>query len=845
MIKFISALLLFNSMTHAQKINGLVTDSNNEPIFLALVQLLDKDQNVLQYSYTDEEGKFEFSTSTGNEKIEFLLVQSLFYQEQLFTYSNQKFFSITLIESNEKLNEIVIKAEKVSRDTVALGLSKRNIDRTDRVEDALKKIPGINVDKDGRISYLNKEIDKILIDGDDLAGKQYTFISRNLRAEVLQEIEVLKNYEENTVLRNVQNSNKVALNLKLKDAYKNIWFGNIDGTYGNDLKEDQEYKATGTLSLLNSKIKLLGAMRYSTLGDRAITEQFNERGDRPSVMDSEPFYRSTEINAPLPETIINFNRASSTTFLLNKNLGGYSVRSTNYIARDNLDQFYNRTTVYPFQDQETLNENFVNNNDILKFQGDVTIKSKEVTRNFIRSTLLYDLTKSDGLSNLEVGNQFIIDKLQQKSVKVSNLNELTTLLNNNLIIESFLNLGINDSSEDVWIQSSKLLFPNRFNGNSIHQEMMRTVFLADLGSSSRVQLNDKSILKLGVSATYSSDRFKNKSYPTDIGFDFDEGFDRWNLQLPITYVHQVEKSTSFIVKVEPRYTSLNESGFDLYDYSAQLETIYLGSWSLAYFRKNRLPLNDQLIAGTYISGSNTITKPEVSLEPIKEDQFILGHKIRNRSSSIENEITLGYSKTTPVLLTNVELQGNFNSVDLDLVRLDQNTFNLKEQLVWLFDSYGLNFVTNHSLIVTPVSSTNDLTSRIRVGSYELKLNSYYNSGFNFELQVAYLNSTQRFENTQSKLKNYSLELDLSYEINKELDFSLSNYTSRVNAATYTILNLESKYVPKKKNYSLSAGVFNLLNEDQFATQQRETFFFSTTTIPLRSRLPYIKFTYTF
>ncbi|WP_194851174.1 carboxypeptidase-like regulatory domain-containing protein [Nonlabens antarcticus] len=838
-------LLLFSSVINAQKINGLVTDSNNDPISLVMVQLLDEDQNILQYSYTDEEGKFEFSTSIENARIEFLLIQGLFYQKQRLIYNDQKFFPITLIESNAKLKEIVIKAQKICRDTVALGLSKRNIDRTDKVEDALKKIPGINIDKHGRISYLNKEIEKILIDGDDLAGKQYTFISRNLRAEVLQEIEVLKNYEENTILRNVQNSNKIALNLRLKDAYKDIWFGNIDGTYGNDLGEDQEYKATSTVSLLNSKIKLLGAVRYSTLGDRAITEQFSEQGDRPSVMDSEPFYRSTDINVPLPETVINFNKAYSTTILLNKNIGGYSVRSTNYIARDNLNQFYNRTTIFPFQGQETLNENFVNNNKILKFQGDVTINSKEATRNFIKSTLLYDITKSDGLSNLQVENQFINDDLQQQSIKVSNLNELTTLLNNNLIIDSYLNLGLNDSSEKVSIQSSEQLFPNQFDGDRINQEIRRNIFLADIGSSSRVQLNDKSVLKLSVSGTYSNDRFRNQSSPTGVGFDFAEDFDRLDLQLPITYIYRIKRSTSFIVNFEPRYSVINKEEFGLYDYSAQFETIYLGSWSLAYFRKNKLPLNDQLVSGTFISGTNTIIGANVPFEPIKEDQFSLRHKIRNRSSSLENEITLGWSRAESVLLTNLELQGNFNIIDLDLVRLDQNTFNLKEQLVWLFGSYGLNIITNHSIVTTPISSENDITSRIVVGSYNLKLNSYYNSGFNFEVKVEYMNSIQEIENIKNRFENYSLELDLSYELNETLDFGLSSYSSRVNASTYNVLNLESKYVPKKKNYSLSAGVFNLFNEDQFVTQQRETFFFSTTSIPLKTRLPYIKYTYTF
>jgi hypothetical protein len=104
---------------------------------------------------------------------------------------------------------------------------------------------------------------------------------------------------------------------------------------------------------------------------------------------------------------------------------------------------------------------------------------------------------------------------------------------------------------------------------------------------------------------------------------------------------------------------------------------------------------------------------------------------------------------------------------------------------------------------------------------------------------------QKFENNKNSFESYSLELDISYELNKELDFTFTNFTSRIDATNYSVLNLEGTYVPENKSYTLATGVFNLLDEDAFVTQFRDTFFFSTTTIPLRTRLPYIKYTYTF
>lgn len=841
-----SYLLIFcGSISSAQNIKGAITDTVGTPISLVMVQLLDKDDEILQYMYTVDDGTFEFKILKDRDQVAVLLVQSLFYEEKRITFTNQDFFLITLTESNQKLSEIVIKAQKSANDTIALGLADRNIDRTDKVEDALKKIPGINVNKEGKIFYLNKEIEKILIDGDDLAGRQYTFISRNLRAEVLQEIEVLKNYEENAVLKNVQNSNAIALNLKLKDEYKNIVFGNVDGTYGNDLEGDQEYKVGGTVSLLNINVKLLVAARYSTLGDRAILQQFGEINDKQSVMENKPFYAITNITTPLSETVSNFNEAASTTFLINKKVGGYDVRSTNYIGRDNLDQFYNRTTIYPFQNESVLEEDFVNNSQTLKFQGDLTFSNRNATRHFFKNTTLYDIFKNDGLSNLQVGSQFINDLLDQQSIKITNMNELTTLLNNNIILQSYVNAGFDDSRENVSIESSELLFPSRFAGNSIVQKLDRINFLMDAGVSTRIKLNDKSFFKTGVNVSYTSDFFKNVSTPANLGFNFDEGFNRWNVKAPLLYVYQIKQNTTFIAKAAPRFSTINERSFYLLDYTARLDVKYKGSWSLEYSRNNRLPLNNQLINGAFIAGINTVTDITVALAPIREDLLGLKHSFRNSKSNLQNEINLGWSKASAVLLSNAALEGNFTIIDLDFVNQEQNTWNLKEQFLWLFNSYGLNFVTNHNLTRIPVSGASDLTSNIFTSTYDLKINSYYTSGFNFEVQALYNTSLQEFANNKNSFESYSLELEMAYELNNELDFSLSSLTSRIDAINYHVLNVEGVFVPEKKNYTLAAGVFNVLNEGAFVTQFRDTFFFSTTSIPLRTRLPYIKYTYTF
>lgn len=833
------------SLTTAQNIRGKVTEIDGEPISMVLIQLLDKDQIMLDYQYTKEDGSFLFENNVKSGKVKALFINSLFYQEQRILYTGQKFFSITMTESTEKLDKIVVKAQIESQDTVGLDLSSRNIDRIDKVEDALKKIPGIKVEKNGKIYYLNKEIEKILIDGDDLAGDQYTFISRNLRAEVLQEIEVLKNYEENTVLKNIKNSNKIALNLRLKDAYKNIWFGNAEATHGNDFKNDQDFKIINTTSLLSSKFKFLGAARYSSLGDRAIGELLNEEGDRSSIMDQVFLYNQVDVTAPLPEMVINFNKAASATFLLNKKVGSYNIKSTNYVGRDDLDQFYTTSTIFPFQDQDILNQNFISNKDILKFQGDITLRSKDDASKYLESVLVYDVTSDNGFSNLSAGDQFIGDDLRTQSFKARNSNKITQLIYKNLILDTHATVEYSHGNENVQIQSNDFLFPNQLNKNNINQEIKRNTFLVDVGSRSRIPLTDNSVLNAGVSWSYSIDHLINESAPLNNPLNFNEKFNRFELKIPVTYVYNIKKTTSLITEFTPRYSVINNENFNLFDFGVRLEKTIKGRWALKYSRINTIPLNEQLISGTFLSGSNTLRRSGLPIESIKEDVFSLSHAMRNHSNSIENEISLTWNLAQSVPLTTVELQDNFSIIDLDLVQRNQKNFSFREQLVWLFGSYGLNLTAEYNIIKTPVSAATDLVSKILMGSYSLSANSYFSSGLNFAVQAQYNNSIQFIDNNKNGLENFLLNTELSYELSKTLDIKLLSNTSFVNQTIYNVLNLEVNYLPKKSSYSLSSGIFNLLNEDQFITQQRETFFFSTTRLPLRSILPYLKLSYTF
>ncbi|HLW14418.1 MAG TPA: hypothetical protein VKX30_02840 [Flavobacteriaceae bacterium] len=146
-------------------------------------------------------------------------------------------FNVVLEESSFALEEVYIQAEKPieeRKDTVRIKTRFFADGLESNVGDLLNKLPGVTVDDAGTIKINGTEIDKLLVDGDDLFDKGYRILSKNMSAYPIEEVEILNNYSPNRLLKNIEHSDRVAINLKLDDKYKRIWFGNVSATLGND-----------------------------------------------------------------------------------------------------------------------------------------------------------------------------------------------------------------------------------------------------------------------------------------------------------------------------------------------------------------------------------------------------------------------------------------------------------------------------------------------------------------------------------------------------------------------------------------------------------------------------------
>jgi hypothetical protein len=234
-------LFLFQNSCFAQTTIYGSIKNNSEKLYSVNVILKDSLlKSIIAYTYSDNNGDYKIkSNKYGKVNLVFM---SLGHEAKIVPLVLKKVekdlnIDIYLNEKAMSLDEVIVQVERpinVKKDTINFK-TKYFVNGTEQtVEDLLKKIPGLEVDSQGTIKVDGREIEKVMVDGDDLFEKGYKILSKNMPAYPIEEVDVLKNYSNNRLLKGIEESNKVALNLKMDDKSKRIWFGNIETSLGNE-----------------------------------------------------------------------------------------------------------------------------------------------------------------------------------------------------------------------------------------------------------------------------------------------------------------------------------------------------------------------------------------------------------------------------------------------------------------------------------------------------------------------------------------------------------------------------------------------------------------------------------
>ena len=427
-IKILILLICFfySSNFYAQIIvTGKVVDSLQKPISnLTIIIKPFQKYNVTNYGFTNVNGDYSLKIPTiGKYSIFFNSLQYKKYSTDFEIKDTNEIKTINIILKNEITNllKVEVKTENpisIQGDTTIIQVKPFLQGNESVVEDILKKLPGVNVDENGTVTVNNVEVSKIMVEGDDFFERGYKLLTKNMQSNAIKSVEILDRYSNNKYLKGVEHSEKVALNLKLKDAYKLYWFGNTNT--GIDFTNLNYYDLNATLQSYSTKNKYFAITNFNNIGG-------NHAGDLNNLLQNSGDENIFSKNNNLFEGIMQItpptiNLGKNRTNINNDELINFNAIfnptkkikiKTILLTQLNENYFYNKNAlIYNFNNTSFINnENIYNksstNNYIGKLDFNIDINSTSNLQTILQYKYSSGKNINNTFLNLVENNQFL------------------------------------------------------------------------------------------------------------------------------------------------------------------------------------------------------------------------------------------------------------------------------------------------------------------------------------------------------------------------------------------------------------------------------------------------------
>lgn len=245
-VLLVSLCCLVSLNSGATVINGVLLDSQDTTALIeATVKLLkaSKDSTMVKGTTTDINGVFNIK---GVKPGHYLLRFSyLGYNDVIKHVSvgedgrDVNIGAVTMDPNTIMLKEAVVVGVKspitVKEDTIEFNADTYKTQANAVVEDLLKRLPGVEVGSDGKITANGKEVKKILIDGKEFFSDDPTVASKNIPAEMINKLQVIDRKSDLARLTGVDDGDdETVINLTVKKGMNNGWFGTVNAGYGTD-----------------------------------------------------------------------------------------------------------------------------------------------------------------------------------------------------------------------------------------------------------------------------------------------------------------------------------------------------------------------------------------------------------------------------------------------------------------------------------------------------------------------------------------------------------------------------------------------------------------------------------
>ena len=870
---------------YAQKtivLTGKVVNRYKKPLYNANVIIKNENNTIKAFTFTNPKG--EFTIKTNYEKKD-TIVFSLLGFEPIAKKIDENLLKnkiiITLSEKIYQLDEIIVHNEKsfiIKKDTITFKTKFFKDGTEQTVEELLKKIPGLNIDSEGTIKIGNKEIEKLMIDGDDFFEKGYKILSKNMPAFPIEEVEILKNYSNNRLLKGIEESNKVALNLKLNEKSKRIWFGNTEISYGIT----NYYNIKANLMNFGKKNKFYFITNLNNVGNDATGDinylirpfHFNEPASIGDNQQARNIINLTSIPLNFKKNRINFNNEkllslnaifNPTEKLKIKTLGFLNWNEQDFF-RNSFDNITANGTNFTNTENYTLR-----NKEIIGFGKLDFIYNISKTK-MLETTTKYNNGNTNGQSNLVFNEISTIENLQSKNRL---FDQKITYSNKFKEKKVFLFTGrfIDEKTPQNYKVNQFLyqaLFPSSLNANNVQQQsknqMQFTGFEAHLldrkqnGDLLELQFGNKyrkdklnttfTLLENSTTLEKPNNFQNNTIYQTndlylkskyryklkDFGFTGKLGFHQLFNRLDFSTI--LDNQSSFFINPSIRL-----------DWKINNKNKITSSYSYNTTNAKILDVYNNYI----LTNFHSFSKGTGTFNQLNASTLLFNYQLGNWSDRFFANTFVLYNKNFDFFSSNNVINQNFTQSDRIIIK-DRELLNLSSKFDYYFNKISSNLKldlgyskSNYKNIVNNSNLREVISNNY---NYGLELRSGFKGIFNYHIGTKWNTNKIETSTINNSFTNNISFLDLSFVFNKRFNAQLQTeryFFGNLNKDnnTYYFLDFDTRYIIKKNKLTLALSGKNLFNTDTFKTYTINDISISTTEYRLLPRYVLLKMEYRF
>ena len=248
-LSFMLLLMVTTAIMAQHTLSGtILSKTDNTPIDMATVRLFTHhgtDSTLVQGAQTYQDGLFILNNIHAGKYR--LIVSSVGFNEHSqwveMKNANLDVPTIRLTEQVQHLAEVSVQGKAaemtVKGDTIEYNTAAYQVSENANVEELLKKMNGVEVDKEGKVTINGEEIKAVRIDGKKFFGDDVQTATKNIPAEMIDKIQVIDEKSEMAKLTGFEDDDtERIINLSLKKNRKKGLFGNYSGALGADMVAD-------------------------------------------------------------------------------------------------------------------------------------------------------------------------------------------------------------------------------------------------------------------------------------------------------------------------------------------------------------------------------------------------------------------------------------------------------------------------------------------------------------------------------------------------------------------------------------------------------------------------------